>query len=72
MAKDHIFDILQKELEGKSLSPKAEEIGRVVSVGDGVVLIEGLPNVMFSEMVEITRWPEEENQKSIPALVLNQ
>ena len=71
MAKDHIFDILQKELEGKSLSPKAEEIGRVVSVGDGVVLIEGLPNVVFSEMVEITRWPEEENQKSIPALVLN-
>ena len=71
MAKDHIFDILQKELEGKSLGPQKEEIGRVVSVGDGVVLIEGLPNVVFSEMVEITRWPAQENQKSIPALVLN-
>ncbi|MCH7828317.1 F0F1 ATP synthase subunit alpha [Patescibacteria group bacterium] len=71
MARDHVFEILQKELEGKSLSPQKEEIGRVVSVGDGVVLIEGLPNVMFSEMVEITRWPQEENQKSIPALVLS-
>jgi len=71
MQRNHIFDILKKELEGKSLSPQKEEIGRVVSVGDGVVLIEGLPNVVFSEMVEITRWPAEENQKSIPALVLN-
>jgi len=71
MARDHIFDILQKELKGESLGPQAEEIGRIVSVGDGVVLIEGLPNVVFSEMVEITRWPAKENQKNIPALVLS-
>jgi len=72
MAQDHIFDILKKELEGKSLSPKKEEIGRVVSVGDGVVLIEGLPNVVFSEMVEITRWPASaEASAGTPALVLN-
>ena len=71
MAKDHIFDILKQELEGKNLGPQKEEIGKVVSVGDGVVLIEGLPNVVFSEMVEITRWPTQADAKVIPALVLN-
>ena len=71
MAQDHIFDILQKELKGESQSPQKEEVGRVVSVGDGVVQIEGLLNVVFSEMVEITRWPAKAETKSIPALVLN-
>ena len=71
MAKDHIFDIIKKELEGSDLAPEKEEIGKVVSVGDGVVQIEGLPNVVFSEMVEITRWPAKSDDKVIPALVLN-
>ena len=71
MAKDHIFDIIKQELEGSDLAPKKEEIGKVVSVGDGVVQIEGLPNVMFSEMLEITRWPAKTDSKVIPALVLN-
>ncbi|MDO8577421.1 MAG: F0F1 ATP synthase subunit alpha [Candidatus Wildermuthbacteria bacterium] len=56
MAKEFILDILKKELEGKELGPVKEEIGRVVSAGDGVVQIEGLPQVMFSEMVEIEKW----------------
>ncbi|MBI1971473.1 MAG: F0F1 ATP synthase subunit alpha [Candidatus Wildermuthbacteria bacterium] len=64
MAKEYIFDILQKELQGIKLTPSKEEIGRVVSVGDGVAQIEGLPNVVFSEMVEI-------GEQRIPALVLN-
>ncbi|HCM36782.1 MAG: F0F1 ATP synthase subunit alpha [Candidatus Wildermuthbacteria bacterium RIFCSPLOWO2_02_FULL_47_9c] len=64
MAKDFLFDILQKELQGIEAGPKGEEIGRVVSVGDGVAQIEGLPNAMFSEMVEI-------GEKSVPAIVLN-
>lgn len=62
MAKDYIFDILKKELEGIDLSPKGEEIGRVVSLGDGIVQIEGLPNAVVSEMVEVN---------GAPALVLN-
>ncbi|MBI1984503.1 MAG: F0F1 ATP synthase subunit alpha [Candidatus Wildermuthbacteria bacterium] len=62
MAKEFLVDILKKELEGKDLAPKGEEIGKVVSVGDGVLQIEGLPNVMFSEMVEVA---------GTPALVLN-
>ncbi|MDO8474347.1 MAG: F0F1 ATP synthase subunit alpha [bacterium] len=71
MEKDYLFDILKKELEGTNLTPTKEEVGRVVSVGDGVVQIEGLPNVVFSEMVEITRWPGEKNAPVLPALVLN-
>lgn len=69
MAKDFILDILKKELEGKQLDPVKEEIGRVVSVGDGVVQIEGLPQVMFSEMVEIERWGKDSTKAQ--ALVLN-
>ena len=64
MAKEFIFDILKKELEGVETSPTGEEIGKVVSVGDGVVQIEGLPNVMFSEMVEV-------GEGAIPAMVVN-
>lgn len=64
MAKDFIFDILQKELEGAEVGSTGEEIGRVVSVGDGVAQIEGLPHVMFSEMVEI-------GEGAVPAMILN-
>ncbi|TSC56303.1 MAG: F-type H+-transporting ATPase subunit alpha [Parcubacteria group bacterium Greene0714_21] len=62
MAKEYIVDILKKELEGVDLSPKAQEIGKVVSVGDGIVQIEGLANVVASEMVDIN---------GVSALVLN-
>ncbi|MCH7604446.1 F0F1 ATP synthase subunit alpha [Patescibacteria group bacterium] len=71
MAKDFIFDILKKELEGVETKPAKEEIGKVVSVGDGVVQIEGLPNVVFSEMIEIQRFPADAKTPSIPAMVLN-
>ncbi len=53
MKNDFLLDIVKKELEGVDLAPKGEEIGKVVSVGDGIVQIEGLPNAMFSEMVQI-------------------
>jgi len=64
MAKEFIFDILKKELKGAETGPQGEEIGKVVSVGDGVVQIEGLPGVMFSEMVEV-------GEGAVPAVVLN-
>lgn len=64
MAKDFIFDILKKELEGTEAGPEGVEIGKVVSVGDGIVQIEGLPNVLFSEMVEV-------GEQAVPAMVLN-
>ena len=43
----------------------------MVSVGDGVVQIEGLPHAVFSEMIEITRWPGNLDTPAVPALVLN-
>ncbi|MBI2098736.1 MAG: F0F1 ATP synthase subunit alpha [Candidatus Wildermuthbacteria bacterium] len=64
MAKDFLFDILKKELEGTKLGPTGEEIGKVILVGDGVVQIEGLPHAMFSEMVEI-------GDAAVPAMILN-
>src|SRR3990167_7725565 len=69
MAKDFILDLVKQELEGKSIAPQKEEVGRVVSVGDGVVQIEGLPQVMFSEMVEIERWGGKGEKAQ--ALILN-
>ena len=64
MSKYFIFDILKKELEGAEVGVSGEEIGKVVSVGDGVAQIEGLPNAMFSEMVEI-------GEGAVPAMILN-
>jgi len=64
MAKEFIFDILKKELEGVETKPTGEEIGKVVSVGDGVVQIEGLPSAMFSELIEV-------GEDAVPAVVLN-
>src|SRR3989344_1258875 len=71
MEKDFIIDILQKQIQAADLIPKGEEIGRVVSVGDGIVSIEGLPNCMFSETVFISSWPADADEIPVPALVLN-
>ena len=73
MAKDFLFDILKKELEGARLGPTGEEIGKVTFVGDGVVQIEGLPHAMFSEMVEIEGGPSTSSGQvsSTPAMILN-
>ncbi len=79
MEKDFIIDILQKQIQAADLIPKGEEIGRVVSVGDGIVSIEGLPNCMFSETVHISSWPARHASQGdaagpavpVAALVLN-
>ena len=72
MADDFLYNIIKKELGGVEISTKQEEVGRVVSVGDGVAQIEGLPNAMFSEMVEIQKWPDSgKPSEKIPALILN-
>ena len=71
MEKDFIIDILQKQIQAADLIPKGEEIGREVSVGDGIVYIEGLPNCMFSETVLISSWPADTDEIPVPALVLN-
>lgn len=64
-------EVLKKQLEGVDLKAEGEEIGKVISVGDGVVQIEGLPNAMFSEMVLIEHWPADPEQQAVPALILS-
>ncbi|MBI2647949.1 MAG: F0F1 ATP synthase subunit alpha [Candidatus Wildermuthbacteria bacterium] len=67
----HLFETIKKQIEGIDLGAKQEEVGRVVSVADGVVQIEGIPNVMSSEMVSIARWPESSGKSEVLAIALN-
>ncbi len=46
-----IIERIQKEIASLDTSAKNEEIGRVVTVGDGVAEIEGLVSAQMSEMV---------------------
>ncbi|MBI2644150.1 MAG: F0F1 ATP synthase subunit alpha [Candidatus Wildermuthbacteria bacterium] len=64
------IELLKKQLEHAEAPIHGEEMGRVTSVGDGVVQIEGLPNVMFSEMVRIEKNQAVSTEPSY-AMVLN-
>ena len=47
-----ISDILKSKIAGLESSASLAEVGRVVSVGDGIATIYGLENVQAGEMVE--------------------
>jgi F-type H+-transporting ATPase subunit alpha len=47
-----ISDILKTHIAGANDSAQLAEVGRVVSVGDGIATIYGLENVQAGEMVE--------------------
>ena len=47
-----ISDILKAQIAGMSDTASLAEVGRVVSVGDGIATIYGLENVQAGEMVE--------------------
>ncbi len=47
-----ISDILKAQIAGSSESASLAEVGRVVSVGDGIATVYGLENVQAGEMVE--------------------
>lgn len=49
---DTIVEKLKKEIEGFEREIKAEKIGRVLEVGDGVARISGLSGVGSQEMIE--------------------
>ncbi len=46
-----ILSILKQEIEGLNTVPEVSEIGRVISVGDGIAKIWGLEKVQSGEMV---------------------
>ena len=52
MKKDFIIEQLRKEIEGARVEIKAEKIGRVLEVGDGIARISGLSGVGSQEMLE--------------------
>lgn len=46
------IEILKQKIQEMELAPEMEKIGSVVKVNDGIVLIDGLSDVMAGEMVE--------------------
>ncbi len=47
-----IIDHLQKQLENLDFKPETVDTGRILLVGDGVALVNGLSNVQMGEMIE--------------------
>ena len=47
-----ISDILKQELENVNEKAKFDEVGTVLSIGDGVAHVYGLDNVRANELVE--------------------
>lgn len=66
MDKDFIIQQLKKQIKGFKAEVKAEKVGRVVKVGDGVVIVAGLQDAMVSEMLEFIS-----SDKSVYGLALN-
>ena len=48
---DSIISILKDEIEEHSFDTESEEIGTVISVGDGIASIEGIEHAMYGEIV---------------------
>ncbi|HEX7456086.1 MAG TPA: F0F1 ATP synthase subunit alpha [Candidatus Nanoarchaeia archaeon] len=45
---------LKKEIDGLKITPKAKNIGVVTEIGDGVAKVEGLSDVAYNELVELS------------------
>ena len=52
--KDFIVEQLKQQIDEHKAEIKAQTIGRVIQVGDGIARISGLSDVMMSEMLEFT------------------
>jgi len=66
--KDFIIEQLKQQIEGYKSEVKEETIGKVIEVGDGIVKISGLSDVMMSEMLEFTQGDDAEH---VYGVVLN-
>lgn len=56
--KDFIIDQLKNQIEGFKAETKEETVGKVIEVGDGIVKISGLSDIMMSEMLEFNSGDE--------------
>ena len=52
---DAWLDRSRARLGGATLGPRAEQIGRVEEVGDGIALVSGLPDVRLDELLRFDR-----------------
>ncbi|MCK4635428.1 MAG: F0F1 ATP synthase subunit alpha [Candidatus Moranbacteria bacterium] len=52
--KNYIVDQLKKQIENFETQSQTEKVGKVLEVGDGVVRVEGLSDVMSQEMLEFS------------------
>ena len=50
---DEITKIIREQIEHFDRGVSVNEVGTVISVGDGVARIHGLDNVMAGELVEL-------------------
>ena len=48
---DNIISILKEEIEEYDFDTESEEIGTVITVGDGIASIEGIEHAMYGEIV---------------------
>jgi F-type H+/Na+-transporting ATPase subunit alpha len=70
VATDELYQRLLKSIqEGTDLRPRMVNVGTVVTVGDGVARIEGLEQVMASELLEFP--PKAGRSESIYGIALN-
>lgn len=53
-----IAEIIKEKLSQDSYEYKIDEIGKVITVGDGVALVYGLNNVEIGEVVEFSSGPK--------------
>lgn len=64
--KDFIIEQIKKSIAAHETSAPAKNVGKVISIGDGIVKLSGLSNVAMSEMIEF------KNKKgSVHGVVLN-
>jgi F-type H+-transporting ATPase subunit alpha len=52
---DNWLDAARKKLDAAPLGAKAEEIGRVEEVGDGIALVSGLPDARLAELLKFEK-----------------
>ncbi|MGB9005067.1 MAG: F0F1 ATP synthase subunit alpha [Candidatus Aminicenantales bacterium] len=52
---DEISRIIQKQIEGFDTGIDIQEVGTVISVGDGIAQIHGLDRVMYNELLEFPK-----------------
>ena len=53
-----VSEILRKQLEGLTIDIEMEEVGTVLTVGDGIARVYGLNNVQANELVEFSNGVE--------------